>query len=808
MKIEERLHEAMHEYADGIEPDAGSWTRISARFDETLPTVRARPSRRPLVLAGVALALVVVLIAALVVRDDGEEGRVVTDPSPTAAMPSRILAITVDGAPVVLQSKDSLRVSGSTGVGIGEGTQIAVLPNGTAAYVVQGDRNRGCVDTSIHRYTLGAEIGPAAPVVADRAKSPTVSPDGRYLAYLRCSPGDSRAREIVLRDLTTGISGGAGVLETVTPAPTGAYFVDRLEFAADSRHVQYRLVDDAVEGMHEIDIVAGEPAPGRALGVVFAGFGWVGVRGTTGEHFELSDASPGVAVSGVSASSDRRLFALPGIPTQVVSDRSGRHVLALVGDDLYRWSEGDREPTKLVGNYIGAAWIPDGAATPPAPVSTAMPTRVVVGIDGRLGVLSSADGQEVNKSLGDFTGLASLSARFDASTGGHQVFFTSTGTSGACGSQPGPDITSMYLIADPVQSDTQLRVLETRRFVGGAQTPVISPNGKVVAYGIGCDGPALGLTQLRPTENVRVEPFVDTRARSERVDTVDVLGWSGDSKQLLYRVWFDGDASPRYYVGQFRSAVPKSAMDVYEFVAEPNVVAATFVGNDTLAIATNTDRDGMSVVKGFPLRFVVEAGSSVAAPTLFEVPGRVTSLVADPSGDHFLAVTDDGALYRWSFGDLAATKLSEGVTAAAWLPDPPPPAAASSPDGIPLGFPSTVPLPEGVRLRSTVSSKNPPNDRYELTFRLEGQDPKVVADKYRDVLNRSGFDVMEYHSVGGSDGSTTQFDAIGKKWDVAVTSGIVSSRDLESIQVVVRTHGQPAAERLVVPSTTSTTLGP
>ena len=77
-------------------------------------------------------------------------------------------------------------------------------------------------------------------------------------------------------------------------------------------------------------------------------------------------------------------------------------------------------------------------------------------------------------------------------------------------------------------------------------------------------------------------------------------------------------------------------MDVYDIHAAPDVVAATFIDNENLAIATNTNRDGVSVVKGAPLSSVVDArnpGSVLNTPTLFEVPGRVTSLVADVTGD-------------------------------------------------------------------------------------------------------------------------------------------------------------------------------
>lgn len=59
MKIEARLRDAMHEYADGIEAGPGSWAKIEARFDEP-PTSRLPDrSRPPLVLGGVAAVVVV-----------------------------------------------------------------------------------------------------------------------------------------------------------------------------------------------------------------------------------------------------------------------------------------------------------------------------------------------------------------------------------------------------------------------------------------------------------------------------------------------------------------------------------------------------------------------------------------------------------------------------------------------------------------------------------------------------------------------------------------------------------------------------
>ena len=51
----------------------------------------------------------------------------------------------------------------------------------------------------------------------------------------------------------------------------------------------------------------------------------------------------------------------------------------------------------------------------------------------------------------------------------------------------------------------------------------------------------------------------------------------------------------------------------------------------------------------------------------FHLTETITALTANPSGTHFLAVTRNRVLYRWSAGDTAPTRLAEGVNAAAWL---------------------------------------------------------------------------------------------------------------------------------------------
>jgi hypothetical protein len=62
-------------------------------------------------------------------------------------------------------------------------------------------------------------------------------------------------------------------------------------------------------------------------------------------------------------------------------------------------------------------------------------------------------------------------------------------------------------------------------------------------------------------------------------------------------------------------------------------------------------------------------GDRLGAPTrLTELPEPVTSIVADPSGRHFLIVTSAGELWRWSRGETGPAPVADRVTAAAWLP--------------------------------------------------------------------------------------------------------------------------------------------
>lgn len=109
---------------------------------------------------------------------------------------------------------------------------------------------------------------------------------------------------------------------------------------------------------------------------------------------------------------------------------------------------------------------------------------------------------------------------------------------------------------------------------------------------------------------------------------------------------------------------------------------------------------------------------------------------------------------------------------------------------LPDNFPPGVPLPEAGPLRSVVSEKNPPNASYTMTYGLGGSEGNEVGNAYRRKLENAGYKIKHFSSVGGTDSSITQFDAVGKKWDVAVVSGKASPRDRATLSVQVHTHGQ------------------
>ena len=111
MKIEERLHDAMHEYADTIEPEPGSWSRIVRPLRRGAGAV-AHPARFARLRRCCARA------GRRARRGARRARRPATArgsrPGPAAGMPSRILAVNEDGHATVLDSTTGSSRAGST----------------------------------------------------------------------------------------------------------------------------------------------------------------------------------------------------------------------------------------------------------------------------------------------------------------------------------------------------------------------------------------------------------------------------------------------------------------------------------------------------------------------------------------------------------------------------------------------------------------------------------------------------------------------------------------------------------------------
>ncbi len=247
MKIEDRLSDAMHDYADAIEPSADSWPRISARFDDGAPP--RRPCRGRLVFAGVAITLVVVLIAVLAVRDDGPTNKVATNPEPDRvdARPSSRWRVrsgcshrrrTGHWSPWISDRGSCTRPSRRFPASCRSArSHLGASPRSTAPVPEAASaRNRE------PRWEPSISTPEPATRIVSGAVSPVVSPDGRFVAYgIRC---DGKALSVTLgyTDLRNGMN------YRIDPFPRSAQVrltsLEPLAWAGDSKRLLFRVVSE------------------------------------------------------------------------------------------------------------------------------------------------------------------------------------------------------------------------------------------------------------------------------------------------------------------------------------------------------------------------------------------------------------------------------------------------------------------------------------------------------------------------------------------------------------------------------------
>lgn len=204
-------------------------------------------------------------------------------------------------------------------------------------------------------------------------QQPAVSPNGRFLAYVRPPLGvcsSENLNVLVVRDLQTG--------HDQTWSVSGTAAVSKPRWLSDSRHLvvtrdgSYSWRMDTSDPNGLAHAVKQEQQYGTIL---------LGIRGHTDQllsaKYDQGDNRPGGMAIGtfspVTGKQTQFLFELPGSPApneiQGTSDRTGNHILAIIDQRLYRWSVGDNAPTTIADDVDTTAWIPP-TSSPGVPSTT------------------------------------------------------------------------------------------------------------------------------------------------------------------------------------------------------------------------------------------------------------------------------------------------------------------------------------------------------------------------------------------------------------------------------------------------------
>jgi hypothetical protein len=406
-----RLDERLSEAADNLRALVGEVVHVPE-----LP--RSRPPRGQRILAGALCVFLLAgaLVSALALTRTGHRGaRFVTG---GGATPAEVVGW--DGSVVMVISSTTgrvLRTLGPTDGLLRGRPTFSVTPDGASVYFSRraartGECDAGSVKEIARVATAGGPTQSVAPGVV-----PSVSPDGRFLAYFRstASSCDTNFDQIVVRDLTTG---GERAWRSTPERRIGSLgFV--LSWTADSRHIGFDALLDTVSPVLQPRLLAIHTASSLDDSVPVphaAGTTWAGFLGTTGASLGIRGApwetsntnSPAVEIlqlDGSTGAVQRVLFTLPsplftgnvfdGTESMIQPDRDGRHILVIGLSPgtrsgtgvLYQWTEGDRAPSVVTGNIASAAWVPDNASPAHEIASSGTRTRLSAIADSEIRTL-------------------------------------------------------------------------------------------------------------------------------------------------------------------------------------------------------------------------------------------------------------------------------------------------------------------------------------------------------------------------------------------------------------------------------------
>jgi len=348
---EDRLRDAIHDYTDQVEPP-DAWGRIRERTTER----RHRPWWR-FAIAGFAAVALAVTAVALVQLGGGDERRIET-PAGIGDAPSQIVAVTAAGEVVVLDTATGERVR-ELADGADAETTLAVTPDGRAVWF---DRPSGPDADPPRELVQVPTAGGAAEREVGGASQPAVSPDGRLLAFVKYSgpAGGSLPQSLLVVDLPS-FDGVPNVVGGGTVGGEAQRIFD-LWFAPDSRRLLYIVDEPRVTEIGNdlrLDQVPPIPTRHRIDGYLGATGHLLGTQCADGTDPDQDVQA--VAIDAQSGVATEALFRLPAICGQerLDSDSSGDHILGHVSSgEVYGWSRGDSEPTKIADGILAAAWLP------------------------------------------------------------------------------------------------------------------------------------------------------------------------------------------------------------------------------------------------------------------------------------------------------------------------------------------------------------------------------------------------------------------------------------------------------------------
>jgi WD40-like Beta Propeller Repeat len=340
----------------------------------------------------VALTMALIAGAAFLVVGTGHDTTVrVQSSGPSPSPTGEVVAVTSDGRLVVLASGDGhiVRVLANDAVAQGKdadgSTSLSVTPDGQTVYFMR--QPAGCVGcASIASVPVGG--GPITNPIGQGCciREPTVSPDGHWLAFTGV-PGKSDAGgQILLRDLTMARPPQAHVYDRLwNSGATLNVGIGPIFWAPDSRHLAF-VQNDTPGGTppRVLDTSASQSILLDRLRPVLIkgadGMSWAGYLGTTGQMLAVSNIGdrPGqsltaehkplrvVAIDPTTGNTTRVLFTLAGA-SQPIADATGTHIVIQGAEGVYRWSRGDRQPTKIADHVLAATWLPAAPSPPPSP---------------------------------------------------------------------------------------------------------------------------------------------------------------------------------------------------------------------------------------------------------------------------------------------------------------------------------------------------------------------------------------------------------------------------------------------------------